>query len=227
MTVSLVRFGGSILATGMIAVGLAATSPVQAADDGYANIFSSIFGAVGLVKRDQPPDVAYRDRPPLVLPPQPGLPKPGDGFKHTAAWPQDPDVLAHRKAARDALAPRQSTDHDGNIIAPGELAKQRGEAADEGPGRSADCLNGNNSRNCLLLSPDELKRQGDAFAAANPDAADKLVPGKEPERVYLTQPPKGYMMPTRVLKATAEAPPDRSDPSDPRAFLRPTQKTDE
>ncbi len=226
MTVSLVRYGGSILATGVMALGLAATSPVRAADDGYANVFSSLFGALGVIKVDRSPEIHYRERPPLVLPPQPGLPKPGAGLKHTADWPQDPDVLARRKEAGEALAPRQSTDHDGNIIAPGELAKQRGEAA-EGPGRSSDCLNGNNSRNCLLLSPDELKRQGDAFAANNPDAKDQLVPGQEPERVYLTQPPKGYMMPTRVMKATAEAPPDRSDPSDPRAFLRPTHKTDE
>ena len=66
------RLGCGVAAAGLLGLSLAV--PAQAADDGYANVFSSLFSAVGLVKSDPPPDIAYRERPLLVLPPQPGCP---------------------------------------------------------------------------------------------------------------------------------------------------------
>ena len=90
-----------------------------------------------------------------------------------------------------------------------------------------DCYGDGNSRNCLLVNPDALRAMGEQFKAANPDKADALVAGKEPDRVYLTQPPKGYMKATKTVKATTEAPAPIVDASNPRAFLMPAKKDDE
>ena len=201
--------------------------PARAADDGYANVFSSVFGSLGLVKEDAPPEIDYRERPPLVVPPQPQLPKPVPvGSKRTAAWPQDPDIQRRRKAEADARAPVQTFNgkRDENV-SKDELLKGRG-ATDE-PGVRSGCGANGNGRGCLVVSPDELKREGDQFAATNPDKADELQPGKEPDRMYLTQPPRGYMAPTRVVKATRETPQPKLDESNPRAFLAPRKTDDE
>ena len=53
------------------------------------------------------------------------------------------------------------------------------------------------------------------FEATNPDKADTLVAGKEPDRVFLTQPPKGYLKATKAVKATTEAPLEKLDDSSP------------
>ena len=62
---------GAALAAGLLGLcllggsGLGGASSAQAADDGYANVFSSVLGSVGLIKDDPAPDIQYRERPPL------------------------------------------------------------------------------------------------------------------------------------------------------------------
>ena len=88
------------------------------------------------------------------------------------------------------------------------------DATDDQPVRSGEC--GNDGQHCLLLKPDEIKREDEAYRAQNPDKKDELVAGKEPDRVFLTQPPKGYMKATKAVKATTEAPEEKLDDSSPR-----------
>ena len=78
-----------------------------------------------------------------------------------------------------------------------------------------------------MVSPDELRAEGEHYETANPEAKEVLAAGQEPERIYLTQPPKGYMKVTKTVKATAEAPQPRVDESDPRAFLRARAKSED
>lgn len=213
------------LAAGLVGLAFVMAQPAFAADDGYANVFSSIFSAVGVIKPDEPPDIAYRERPPLVLPPQAGLPKPVETTKRVASWPKDPDVLRHRKEADEARAPQINPNKDRqDIVSQGELAGGRGKGEDFKP---SECNVNATNRNCLIVSPDELKAEGDRFAAANPNSSDEVVAGQEPSRVYLTQPPKGYLKATKTVKATAEAPEPKIDASNPRTFLTPEVKTDE
>ncbi len=212
---------GAVAAAAALGLCLAGAPGAWAADDGYANVFSSVLGSVGLIKSDPPPDIQYRERPPLVLPKDPGLPKPMvDGIKRTAAWPQDPDVLKKRKESAEAHAPHtldpNMSDH-GMMLSHDEQMRGRAavaEAADDQPVRSGEC--GNDGQHCMLLKPDEIKRQDEAYRSQNPDKKDQLVAGQEPTREFLTQPPKGYMKPTKVLKATAEAPEEKVDESSPR-----------
>ncbi len=230
MVGSYVRSRG-FLAVTSVAAGLAA-GPARAADDGYANVFSSVLGAVGVISVERSPEIEYRERPPLVLPPGAQLPKPVPvGAKRTAAWPQDPDVAKRRKAAEDARGPLQALGAERNeTVTKADLLKGRDSAAGGGgePVLLNDCGSANaKTRHCLVMSPDELKREGEAFAAANPDKDLTLKAGVEPERNYLTQPPKGYMAPTRTVKATAEAPQPKVDDANPMSFLIPHPKTDE
>ena len=208
-----------VVAAGVLGLCVAASSGARAADDGYANVFSSVLGSVGLIRGDAPPDIQYRERPPLVLPRDAALPKPVTETKRTAAWPQDPDVLKKRNESAEAHAPHTldpSLSNRGMMLSRDEQLKGRIAAteADKQPVRSSEC--GNDGKQCLLLSPDELKRQGEAYRAENPDKEEKLVAGQEPAREYLTQPPKGYMKPVKAVKATTEAPEEKADDSSPR-----------
>ena len=210
---------GSVMAAGLLTFCVVASSGARAADDGYANVFSSVLGSVGLIKGDAAPDIQYRERPPLVLPKDAALPKPVTEVKHTAAWPQDPDVLKKRKETAEAHAPHTldpSLGDHGTLLSRDEQMKGRISVTgnDDQPVRPNTC--GNDGQHCMLLSPDELKRQGEAYRAENPDKDEKLVAGQEPAREYLTQPPKGYLKPVKAVKATTEAPEEKVDDSSPR-----------
>ena len=93
-----------------------------------------------------------------------------------------------------------------------EAMKGRGQGE---PVRPNECGNDGNARGCLALNPDVLKAEGERFQASNPDKSDTVVAGKEPDRMFLTQPPKGYMKVTKAVKATTEAPEEKLDPSSP------------
>ncbi|RYC34007.1 hypothetical protein D3273_01790 [Lichenibacterium minor] len=210
---------GMAVAAGLLGLCVAASSGARAADDGYANVFSSVLGSVGLIKGDASPDIQYRERPPLVLPKDAALPKPQvGGVKHVAAWPQDPDVLKKRKEAAEAHAPHtldpSLSDHGGMLTRDEQMKGRIAATEDDQPVRPNNC--GNDGQHCMLLSREELDRQSDAYRAANPDKQDKLVAGQEPTRDFLTQPPKGYMKPVKSVKATAEAPEEKLDESNPR-----------
>ena len=209
------RRGLAVSAAGLMGLCLAAATGARAADDGYANVFSSVLGSVGLVKSDAAPAIQYRERPPLVLPKDAALPQPAAGRQHSAAWPQDPDVVKKRKEDAEAHAPHtldpSLSDH-AMMLSHDEQMK--GRVADQEPVRPNDC--GNDGQHCIMVSPAELKRENDAYQAANPEASDTLVAGQEPARDFLTQPPKGYMKPAKAMKATTEAPQEKLDESSPR-----------
>ncbi len=58
-------------------------SSAFAADDGYADVFSSVLTAVGLLSPDKTPDIDYRERAPLVLPPKMALAE----ARRSGRWP--------------------------------------------------------------------------------------------------------------------------------------------
>ena len=217
MSGSLARRRG-LLAAGLIGLCSVSLAPARAADDGYANVFSSVLGSVGLIKGDAPPAIEYRERPPLVLPKDASLPKPVvGGLKHTAAWPQDPDAVKHRKEMEEARAPHtlsQSLSDKAPITSNAEL--MQGRVADQEPVRPNDCGNDGQGHNCTVMSPDALRAENEHYMKANPDKSETLVAGQEPSRDYLTQPPKGYLKPVKSVKATREAPAEKVDDSSPR-----------
>lgn len=197
--------------------------PAQAADDGYQNVFSSVLSAVGVLPPPRSPDIDYRERAPLVVPPKSALATPVDAKPLPASWPKDPDVIKRRKA--DAAARVPSENHfakgeEGAVSSKDELMQGRVDASEANDGeRVCGSFGRGDRRNCDYVSPDELKRESEAFEAQNPDRTDEVTAGAEPERDYLTQPPKGYRKATKTVKATAEAPEQKLDESNPKTQL--------
>ena len=84
----------------------AATSAARALEKtDYRDIYGNLLSAVGLGKEREPID--YSPRAPLAVPPSDALPPPVDpgSERHAAGFPQDPDVMARRKALVDPRQP--------------------------------------------------------------------------------------------------------------------------
>lgn len=205
-------------------------APAFAADDGYQNVFSSVLTAVGVLTPDPTPEIDYRERAPLVLPPKQTLVKPQQpGVARTAAWPSDPDVIRRKKAADDAKAPVESTFNHTNdhVMSKEEQLKFRAaQAAQEND--AYGCSINHNSMSHCRIDPDAMKAEDERYRAMNPGHTDELTAGVEPDRLYLTQPPKGYLKATKNVVATHEAPqPKRDDSSPLSTYITPqTNKID-
>ena len=225
------RHASLLAATGLLVL---AAGPVWAADDGYQDVFSSVATAVGIMKADPSPEIDYRERSPLVLPPKMDLPHPAAEIAHPASWPTDPDVARRGRAAADGRAPSENLLGNRNeVLSKAELMKGRvntrdGDSIPESSLRASRCGKDGNNRACLPTS-DDLAAEGENFKANNPETADKkeLQAGVEPDRVYLTQPPKGYMKTSKTVKVTTEAPRVYHDESNPAAALVYKPKPDE
>ncbi len=204
---------------GLLAV---ATGPAYSADDGYKDVFSSVATAVGLMTPDPAPEIDYSERAPLVLPPKMELPPPSAEIAHPASWPTDPDVARRNKAAQEGRAPSENLlGNRRTLMSRDDQVRGRGGVASDTSYRADRCGKDGNARGCLVESPDHLKAESEYYAANNPEGSSKteLKPGEEPDRVYLTQPPKGYLAPTKVVKVTTEAPRVYHDEANPAAAL--------
>ena len=182
-----------------VAVGLvAAPQAARAGDDNsssdfYKATFGRLLEGFGLKSSDDSADIHYRERAPLVIPPNDNLPPPErTSAVPNPAWPKDPDVarakrLRQMEKHRDIEAERMREE---NPLRPDELApgpRPRGTAnKDTGPSPIGK-----------LLSPSELGYNGGMF--------HKMFHGKnadvarftgEPPRTSLTEPPTGYQTPS-------------------------------
>lgn len=175
----------------------------------------SLLGAVGIIPKERP-RIDYRERAPLVLPPKLELPNPADPRTVAASpqWPNDPDALAARRAAAEAALPVTETEKrrlDRNpTLSINEIRQGRRPGA-EVPNAPV-VRRGDNARDALLLTPDELRAQ-----SRKDDVA--LSSMGEPERGRLTEPPTGFRKPTMKVKAGFEVE-HRPDEADPKAYWR-------
>ncbi len=214
---------------GLVTLVIGVAQPASATDDGYQNVFTSVLGAVGVLPQEQSPEIDYRERPPLVLPPKQVLVKPQQpGAMRSAAWPVDPDVARRKKASEDAKAPIPSLFSRGEDrpLSKDEALKYRAEGTPADVEQDAyGCSINHNSMSHCRSDPDEMKREEERFKQMNPDKkSDALTAGVEPERLYLTQPPKGYLKATKTLTATHEAPqPKRDDSSPLSTYIHPVE----
>jgi hypothetical protein len=188
-------------------------------DDGHENLFDTVMTMLAMTpgKAAEKPDIDYRERPPLVLPPKMDLRQPQEqGTSRSASWPQDPDVTSRKKAA--AAAHWRGSPAKGNdALSKEELMAGRA-AGGTAPAPEQRC--GDRQHWCLYVNPDDMRSQ------SVPDTeAPTAAVGQEPEREYLTQPPKGYRVATKKVQPTFEAP-IKDDAADPRAYWR-KKTTDE
>ena len=198
-------FRPALVAATLLAMGVG-LRPVMAADDGSGSILSGLMGIAGMDKKPDP-DIFYRERPPLVVPPRYTLPRPQAPVTRTdPAWPKDPDALARRKARHANKFSFIPVFHDqGRLLTQQQMLAHR-LAPGTAPAVAPDQCNGSyRSRECELLTPQQL-------AAFKPPAdAQVLTPGVEPARRSLTDPPPGYRIPTHAIKETRVAPKENDD----------------
>lgn len=210
--------GWRLWAIGGAAFIAAMAGPAQAFDDRPSTLepLWNILGASG----DEKEAIDFRERPKLVVPKQMDLPPPQSSAGRRAAnWPQDPDVKRRKAGELNARAPRQIEMNANPIIRNRELLEGR---TTEARSQADICETYNQGApDCSAPTPAEkLKR---IFASG--EDKDVLTPGREPDRTYLTEPPRGYRSATRAVQAERPRPTERVDPADPKAYLRDQNKS--
>ena len=204
--------GISVLACGL---SVATSLPARALDDGQQNIFETLLGFIMMNpvdRNDKAAEIDYRERAPLVLPPKMDLRQPQEpGSTRSASWPQDPDVLKHKKAMLEASRAKGSPAKGNDVLSKQELNTGRYATTDSTP-QQPRC--GDNQHNCLYVNPDVLRAGGEF------EPTKTVAVGEEPEREYLTQPPKGYRVATKKVEATFDTPAKvKDETADPKAYI--------
>lgn len=175
------------------------STQARADDDGQGSMLSSIMSIVGFKEKPDAvaPKIDYRQRGPLVLPKSTDLPPPVASVdQRNPAWPKDPDAEAQRRAEALARAPAQTPGRD-NPMAIRDMLKDRSAAA---PVSRADECDGNQCDPHIIWNQLKIKKGDPGSMSSGP----RMAAGKEPPRVYLTEPPSGYLTPAANVKPTFE-----------------------
>ena len=150
----------------------------------------------GINDRDS---INYRERPPLVVPPNLGnLPQPeANTVATTPAWPKDPEVVERKKrAAVKRNTPRRSSEEDDRPLTPAELevGRKAGAGRVTNPTGPQDA----ESEGQRPVKPSELGYKGGLLGGLFKDNSKPEVATftQEPTRSDLTQPPAGYQTPS-------------------------------
>jgi hypothetical protein len=184
-----------------------ATSPAWAGDDGAAplwqgigGIFAPVLGpAVGFgFGGEKPPPIDYREHGKLVLPPNTELPPPGSAATADPTWPVNQEIV-RRKALKE--------EGKKSIAGVGDarLRYTHGFPANEPvtvraidpDGQTVKCEGGScGSGSSVLgnLNPLNWVGMGKSNAALGP----------EPDREWLTDPPKGFRAPVGTMQDSAK-----------------------
>jgi hypothetical protein len=138
--------------------------------------------------------IDYRERSPLVVPPNLNLPAPAASAEAKVPnWPKDPD----EQRRKDAIAARKNTNKDpreaSRVLAPSELA-QKSDKKSSG-GESVDQPGGNPGATAIL-SPEQLGYKGGFSGLFGGSKTETATFKSEPTRESLTQPPPGYQTPS-------------------------------
>jgi hypothetical protein len=203
------------LAALAIAAALLAPSAARAQQD---PILGGLLGTLGLTT-PEPPQIDYRERPPLVVPPRSTLPSPQDreNARRAANWPED-DTEARRRALRaDADMPATEREryrlNQRDRLSGDELS--RGRTSARAQVRPREYFEGNSAAE-LQLEPIRRMREVDAERAAR---AAEIPVGQEPPRRFLIEPPVGYRAATERVRPASE-PVTRRENDGVREFLR-------
>ena len=133
-------------------------------------------------------NITYRERSPLVVPPNRDLPPPEtNSIASNPAWPKDADTKK-RKAKSDTRGSR-GFDEDARPLMPDQLDIGRKAGAGRGVGPVDD--------SGRKLTPAELGTKGNIFGSLFGTKKEEAVPYLgEPPRASMTDPPTGYLTPS-------------------------------
>jgi hypothetical protein len=191
------------------AVALALTSaclvslPASAGDDGDAplwkgvsGIFGPVVGFTGLGGGDKPPPIEYREHGKLVLPPNSDLPPPSSSASADPSWPVNQEIL-RKKALKEEGKKSLAGVGDARLrythgFPAGEPVTVRSVTPDGQTVKSSAGNSASDSSPLGNLNPLNWVGMGKANAPLGP----------EPDRDWLTDPPKGFRAPVEPIKAT-------------------------
>lgn len=218
------RVASALAVCGALA-GLAATPARALDDDGSQSLFKTFTGIVtttigipGLTPDDKPPAINYRERAPLVLPKQNSLRAPMPPVsRRNAAWPKDYDKERARRASSRPNGVIRLDDAGNEVLSArylrdtGRLKRQPARDPAEECGDAGD----------PLVQPCNVpKMWRDLRNARKKEGTKDLIPGQEPPRTALTDPPPGLRTPSKRVKYTFEPAKDTPEVPDPRQAIR-------
>ncbi|WP_102843291.1 hypothetical protein [Methylocella silvestris] len=208
-----------LLAVSLAFSGLAGFGPARAqAPQEDTNPLNSVLGFIGMQFDKDRESIDYRARAPIVVPPRTELPKPKVASRDPS-WPSDPDIGERRHAAAEAQRPAPQLTPQARVeLSPAELAGGVGGRGTDAPrGAEDDCQPGAGTPICLYTPWKALQSMVGLGGGSSPDKVD---PGVEPDRRYLTEPPSGYRKASAAATATIDAPKDQPDAGDAQAYNR-------
>ena len=168
------------------------STPLDDAPD--VQFFRSILSGLG-INRDGGAGIEYRERSPLVVPPQLTLPPPEARSlaQRTPNWPTDQDVKRAREfaAAERRRSPHYDDIEEGRVLRPSEMTP--------GPRGTSPVVLGRTTtpqEGAKVLSPSALGYVGNLFTSLLDKGKPESKPFTgEPPRTALTAPPPGYQTP--------------------------------
>ncbi len=207
-----IGFAGALTLTALV-IG----APAYAQDDEPAetnaiqNLEQKVWGGIvrGLgLRNPYAPEIDYRERSPLVVPPNRDLPPPqARAQPRDPAWPKDPDVSRAAKAKEAKRTTRSNSqtakEASGRPLTPSEL-----DPAGSGRGETTASTNRSNAPTSgadgAPVAPSELGYFGGLFSGrawgfgsgfgGYRDETGTFT--SEPPRARLTEPPPGYQTPS-------------------------------
>jgi hypothetical protein len=199
------RIAGAALLT-MAAVPASAQSNTNTTVDSIMSLFG--------LKQDESPEIDYRERAPLVVPPSNQLRPPEErGARRTASWPNDPDVQRRqREAAERKILPTERDTYrmggtNNTKLSIDEI--RAGRVAGANVNTTPKPSYGDGNRDAHWLNPDQLR------ALDRPkEAEQQIAAGQEPPRRYLTDPPPGLRKPSANAPLVAPRGPINTPKSD-------------
>lgn len=191
-------------ASGLMALTLFSAAPAAAQED---NFTEQVLTSLGLVA-PQGPEIDYRERAPLVVPPGAGsLPPPRDGAAITQnpAWPKDYDEERKKKEAAAAAKVKVFSNDNAQTraLGPAEMASTR---------TNIPSNNRAQGRNAAARE-DWLKPTGyGLFSLGQKQEEKPMVFAGEPDRQSLTEPPPGFQTPApgAAFGVVADRPEDKA-----------------
>jgi hypothetical protein len=203
-----------------LVAGIVAGAPANA----QTGVMGSVMSTLGL-RDDTKPEIDYRERAPLVVPPKMELRRPQQSVAKTnPSWPTDPDVVRKRKEDKERRIPRTEQysyrmGGDKTTLSIDEMRAGRvaGAGIPTSPQSPFD-----DPQRAERFDPNLQKqlREGSKATGRN-----TLVAGEEPDRRFLTDPPPGLRKPSEngslaIPGRSFEPKASDNDEASPWAFWR-------
>ena len=214
--------------------GFACLFAVAAPRPAEAQIIDGLLGFLGV--HEEPPEVEYKERAPLVVPPKNGLrpPQESASTKH-AAWPKDPDVERRKVSAAAGKVPVTETEEYKRQLNPHLPidSMRAGRKAGAGEAPQPGQVFGDNSRESNWIHPDNMRAlNAKAQQVSGGTQAVACDGSAEPQRRYLTEPPSGFRKciagyKTRTTRGAVDAAVNENDPASPYAILTKKPQNDD